>query len=124
MTPVSWMIAVSGLSGLAALALFERATGMAVLFGMLGPLSIATATWILVERTYRDSPERVTSLMVAGFAGKMLFFGAYVIVMLRLMSLPPVPFIASFTSYFIALHVMEALHLKSLFAAGGRSSQS
>jgi len=124
MTPVSWMIAVSGLSGLAALALFERATGIAVLFGMLGPLSIATATWILVERTYRDSPDRVTSLMVAGFAGKMLFFGAYVIVMLRLMSLPPVPFIASFTSYFIALHVMEALHLKSLFAAGGRPSQS
>jgi hypothetical protein len=120
MTPVTWIIGASALSGLVAVALFERATGMAVLFGMLGPLSIATATWILVERTYRQSPERVTSLMVAGFAGKMLFFGAYVVIMLRVLSLPPVPFVASFTGYFIALHVSEAIHLKSLFAAGGR----
>jgi hypothetical protein len=121
MTPVTWMIGASVLSGLAAVALFERATGTAVLLGMLGPLSIATANWILVERTYRQSPERVTALMVAGFAGKMVFFGVYVIVMLRLLSLPPIPFVASFTSYFIALHAMEALHLRSLFAAGGAS---
>ena len=124
MTPVTWMIGTGAVSGLAAVALFERATGMAVLFGMLGPWSIAIATWILVERTYRHSPERVTSLMVAGFAGKMLFFGAYVVFMLRGLLLPPIPFIASFTGYFIALHVIEAMHLKGLSAAGGRASQS
>ena len=60
--------------------------------------------------------------MIAAFAGKMVFFGAYVIVMLRLLSLPPVPFVASFTSYFIALLVMETLCLQRLFAAGGRAA--
>jgi hypothetical protein len=120
MKPVAWMIGACALSGVAAVALLGTTTGIAVLFGMLGPLAIAAATWVLVERTYRASPERLTSLMVAGFAGKMVFFGAYVAVMLKLLSLPPIPFVASFTSYFIALHLMEAQHLRSLFAAAAR----
>jgi len=120
MKPVIWMIAASMLSALGAVALVGPTSGTAVLFGMLGPLAIAITTWVLVERTYRASPERLTSLMVAGFAGKMVFFGAYVTVMLRLLNLPPVPFVASFTSYFIALHLTEAQHLRRLFAAGAR----
>ena len=122
MRRVTWMIGASVMSWPAAAALFGATTGVAVLLGMIGPLAIATATSVLVERTYRDNPDRLTSLMVAGFAGKMVFFGAYVTVMLRLLLLPPVPFVASFTSYFIALHVMEALHLRRLFAADGRAS--
>ena len=118
MKSLTWMIGASTLTALAATALLGPTTRMAVLFGMLGPLAIAATTWVLVERTYRDSPERLTSLMVAGFAGQMLFFAAYVTVMLRLLNLPPVPFVASFTSYFIALHLTEALHLRRLFAAG------
>jgi len=120
MKSVTWMISASMLSGLAAAALLGPTSGIPILFGMIGPLAIAIATWVLVERTYRADPERLTSLMVAGFAGKMVFFGAYVTVMLRLLNLPPVPFIASFTSYFIALHLTEALHLRRLFAAGAR----
>jgi len=120
MKSVTWMIGASTLSGLAALALLGPSAGPAVLFGMIGPLAIAIATWVLVERTYRASPERLTSMLVAGFAGKMVFFGAYVTVMLKLLSLPPLPFIVSFTGYFIALHLTEAMHLRSLIAAGAR----
>ena len=123
MRPVTWMIGASVMSWLATVALFGATTGVVVLLGMIGPLAVATATWVLVERTYRNNPDRLTSLMVAGFAGKMVFFGAYVTVMLRLLSLPPVPFVVSFTSYFIALHVMEALCLQRLLAADGRRSQ-
>ena len=122
MKPVAWMIGASVMAWLAAVALFGTATGVAVFFGMIGPLAVATATWVLTERTYRDNPDRLTSLMVAGFAGKMVFFGAYVTVMLRLLSLPPVPFVASFTSYFIALHMTEALCLRRLFAGDRRAS--
>ena len=118
MKTVTWMIGASTLSSLAAAAALGSTTGNAVVFGMLGPLATAIVTFVLVEKTYRSSPERLTSLMVAGFAGKMMFFGAYVTVMLKLLSLPPVPFIASFTTYFIGLHMMEALHLRNLFAAG------
>ena len=54
--------------------------------------------------------------MIAAFAAKMVFFGAYVAVMLLALALRPVPFVASFTAYFIALHLIEALCLKRLFA--------
>jgi hypothetical protein len=38
----------------------------------------------------------------------------YVAVMLKLLSLRPVPFVFAFTSYFIALYAMQALFLRRL----------
>ena len=59
--------------------------------------------------------------MVTAFAAKLVFFGAYVAVMLLALSLRPIPFVVSFTAYFIALHLAEALCLRRLFAAGSRN---
>ena len=118
MKPVGWMVGSSAISWLAATSLVGASVGVDVLLGMIGPLAIASGSWVLVERTFRRSPERVTSLMVAAFAGKMLFFGVYVAVVLKALSVRPVPFVASFTSYFIALHLAEALCLRRLFAGG------
>jgi hypothetical protein len=53
--------------------------------------------------------------MILAFAGKMVFFGAYVTLALTMFPLRPVPFVISFTSYFIALHVTEAIWLRRLF---------
>ncbi len=88
-----------------------------VLLGMLGPLLVAVASWALAERTYRLSPERLTDLMAMAFAGKMLFFGAYVAIALMGLALRPTPFVVSFTAYFIGLHVTEAFFLRRMFAA-------
>jgi len=93
-----------------------------LLFGMMAPLAGAVATWVLVTRTYLRRPERLTPLMVAAFAGKLVFFGAYVTVMLGVLSLRPLPFVLSFTAYFIALHLFEALCLQRLFGAAARTS--
>jgi hypothetical protein len=123
MRTVAWMAGVSALTALAAIAWFGTRIGAEVAFGMLAPLVIAIATWVLIEQTYRRTPERVTGLMVAGFAGKMVFFGVYVAVMLKGLGLQPVPFVVSFTSYFIALHLMEAFALRRLFANGSRPAQ-
>ena len=46
----------------------------------------------------------------------MVFFGVYVVVMLRGVGVRPVPFVLSFAGFFIALHAMEALFLRQLFA--------
>ena len=51
------------------------------------------------------------SVMIAAFAFKLVFFGAYVAVMIRV-ALRPVPFIASFTGYLAGLYLMEALYLR------------
>ena len=101
----------------------ERAAGEAMLFGMLGPLALAIGTWLLTERTYRRNPDRVTALMMAAFGAKMLFVGVYLAVMLRVLDLEPVPFAASFASYFVAMYVIEALSLKRLFAGAPGGSR-
>lgn len=88
---------------------------MDVIFGMIGPLSVAGGSWLLAERTWRRCPERMTAVMIGAFAFKMVFFAAYVAFMLSVLSLRPVPFVASFTISFIALHLAEAVALKRLF---------
>lgn len=115
MTPVAWMAGASIVSWLIASRVAGPNANPEVLYGMLAPLVGAVVSWIVIERTYRSNPERVTHAMVGGFAVKALFFGAYVAGMLRLIGLRPVPFVVSFTSYFIALHVTEAVFLRRLF---------
>jgi len=110
------MVAICAAAWLVAVAALGTQTGVEVLGGMLGPLAVACGTWVATERTYRRHPERLTSLLVVAFAGKMVFFGAYVAVMLKVLALRPVPFVVSFTGAFIVLHLMEALGLRNLFA--------
>jgi hypothetical protein len=52
-------------------------------------------------------------VMLRAFGVKVVLFGAYVVVMLRVLGLRPVPFTISFTCYFVALYGMEALFLAS-----------
>ena len=120
MRPVWWMAAASVTSWLAATMIVGRQTSLEILCGMLGPLVVASATWLLVERAHQRNPERLTRLMARAFAGKLVFFGLYVAVMLRVVSLRPVPFVVSFVCYFIALYFMDMIYLRRLFS--GRSS--
>ena len=83
-------------------------------FGMAGPLVAVCASWIAVKRTHHAAPERVMGVMIVWFALKLVFFGAYMAVMIRLLSLRTVPFVTAFVSYFIALYAMQALFLKRL----------
>jgi hypothetical protein len=122
MKPVQWMVGGSVTSWLAAAALLGTRTSLEVLCGMIAPLVVATGTWMLTERTYRRNPEQLTSLLILAFGAKLVFFGTYVAVMLNVMSLRPVPFVAGFVGYFIALHLTEALYLRRLFAGGARAS--
>ena len=123
MRPLWWMLAAGFVSWLLVASVAGAQGHPEVLWGMLGPLAAASATWIVAERTFSARPERLTSVMVAGLAAKMVFFGAYVAAMLRVLNLRPTPFVVSFTSYFIALYLMEALFLRRLFAGGSRASR-
>jgi hypothetical protein len=109
--PVLWLAA--GCVGSAAL--FGARFGSEVWLGMLGPLAVVSVTWVLTERVYRTHPERLTAMMISGFAGKLLFFGAYVGLAVGVLGVRPAPFAISFTGYFIVLHMIEALLLKRLF---------
>jgi hypothetical protein len=120
MKPVASMAAVSLTSWVGVAVIVDRRTSIEVLFGMLGPLAAVSGTWFLAEWVYKQHPEELTSLMVAAFFLKMVFFGMYVVVMLTVLRFRPVPFVASFTGYFIALYIIEALYLRRLFSERSR----
>ena len=105
---------LAGASVVSAVVLGSR-FGREVWLGMLAPLVVVSATWLMTERVYRAHPERLTSLMVSAFAGKLMFFGAYVALAIGVFGVQPVPFVVSFAGYFIVLHLIEALLLKRLF---------
>jgi hypothetical protein len=112
----AWMAAASVLSAALAVGVAGTRYAPEIVLGMVGPLAETVATWTLAETVYRRRPERLTPVMIAAFAGKLVFFGAYVAVMVTALDVRPAPFMASFTTYFVALHFAEALALKRLFA--------
>jgi hypothetical protein len=109
------MVGASIAVWLAATAIVGARTGVDLLAGMVGPLAVAASTCVMIERTYRRHPGRLTSLMITAFGVKMVFFGAYVSIALLALSLRPIPFVTSFIGYFIGLYVTEALYLRRLF---------
>ena len=111
-----WMAAASVTSAALAVVVIGPGYAPEVLLGMFGPLAEAVASWVVAEQVFRRRPERLTAVMITAFAGKLVFFGAYVAVMVKGLSLRPMPFMASFTSFFIALHFVEAMALRRLFA--------
>jgi hypothetical protein len=119
MTPVGWMVGGSLAAWLAVAtvaAALDRPVHPELFWGMLGPLVSAVVTWVVASRTFAADPARLTGVMIVGFAVKLLAFGIYVAVALRPLGLRPVPFMVSFTGFFIALHALEARFLRRLFA--------
>jgi hypothetical protein len=117
MKTVAWMVGAGLVSWLATALGFGRQAMTATLLGMAAPLGVAVASWLVSERTWRREPQALTRVMTIGFVGKMVFFGAYVAVVIKGWSQPPVPFAVSFAGSFIALLFIEALALKRLFAS-------
>jgi hypothetical protein len=113
MKAAGWMTAAA-LAAFLAVTAVSRAWHPELFWGMAGPLVSTVVTWLIVARTYARARQQMTGVMVLGFALKAMFFGAYVVVMLRVLAMRPIPFIVSFTGFFIALYAMEALLLRRL----------
>lgn len=86
-------------------------------FGMVGPLAAASGSWVMIERTFRRDPARMTSLMYQSLLLKMVLFAGYIVAGVQGLSLHPTAFVVSFAGYFLALHVTEAIWLRRLFAS-------
>ena len=124
MKPALWMTGMGLMSWLAVAVTSKGSADPEVLLGMAGPLVSAVGSWMAYERAHRSAPGRLTNVMIAALAVKMVFFGVYVGVMLRGLNLRPVPFVASFAAYFIALYAMEAMFLRRLLMNDLRSPTS
>jgi hypothetical protein len=121
--PLAWMAGVGVAGWLAALAVFGARAHPEVLVGMLGPLAAAGASWIAMVRAALAGPRALTRVMMLALGAKMVWFGAYVVVVLRAFDLRPMPFVVSFVCFFVALYVMEAVWLRRLTARAGHLPQ-
>ena len=90
---------------------------------MLAPLVIGMLTIWMVRRICRTEFQRLTSFMIKAFVSKVVVYAVYVIVIIGVYSLQPVPFIISFSVYFLVLHLVEAVYFKRLFSDVGRLSR-
>jgi hypothetical protein len=115
---VRWMLTGSILSSLILAIVLGSKNRIEIWIGMSGPLVAALASWIAMERQYRQRPEGLTGLMIKAFAAKMIFFALYIAVLLKIGLVQPGPFAISFLGYFLSLHIVEAIGLHRLQAAG------
>ena len=117
--PLLWMIATSVLSWVIVAGVAGGRANPEVLYGMAGPLAAAAGSWIVTKRAYTARPADLMGVLITGMAIKAVFFGAYVIIMLRVLALRPKPFVLSFTAYFVTLYAIEALFMRRLFERAG-----
>jgi hypothetical protein len=113
MSVMAWMTGICLASWLAVTALVPSAMAAAGL-GMAAPLVAADVTWWLISRAARRDPSRVQAVLMQAFAAKMILYAAYVVIIVRVVSVDFVPFVVSFTGYFVALHATEAVLLRRL----------
>ena len=90
---------------------------LAIWLGMLAPLAAALCSMVFVNRAYRREPAALTRAMTETFIAKLVFFGGYVMLIMRSGWVQPTPFVISFVGYFFALHILEAFRLRRLVAS-------
>jgi hypothetical protein len=123
-TPVLWICAGCVGSLAAVSPLVDGAAALrAAWAGMAAPLAATATTWIVIERAWSRDPARVLPTMLHAFALKIVFFLGYVSLALRVFALEPVPFVVSFTAYFLALYAAVAVLLQRRLARTFRQAR-
>ena len=84
-----------------------------VLFGFLGPASVGFFTIRLFSKFDKMSHDIVRKWMMISFGLKMLIYPIYFIIIIKVYSFYPYPFVFSFAGFFIGLHILEAIVLQT-----------
>ena len=96
--------------------LFVRAKpewSLEILLGLMAPAVIGLLTVMLFSKFQKMTTQQMTQWLMISFGIKMLIYPIYFIIIFKFYSFAPYPFIFSFAGYFIGLHVVEAVVLKS-----------
>ena len=85
-----------------------------IFLGLVGPVLVGFITIFFMIKYSNSRTIRFNRMLVRGFAIKFIFYGIFIITIFTVYSFKPVPFMCSFTSSFIGLHLMEAIVLKKI----------
>ena len=122
MNSVAWMTTGAIGSCLIA-AMLEPSLAPDLLLGMLAPWVATSVTWLAVERQLARNPAGVHALLLRAFGLKLVFFAAYVVIVMQGVGVRSTAFIASFTVYFISLYCAQAFGFARVFAAQLRQAR-
>ena len=86
-----------------------------IFWGILLPWAVAAIELFMVFRAKGKAPQLMTKILMTGFVGRMIIFGAYLLIVFNFYSFAPYPFMFSFSGSFLAFHTLEAFVLKSLY---------
>ena len=85
-----------------------------IFLGLLGPVLVVFMTVFFMIIYSNSGAIRLNRMLVRGFAIKFIFYGIFIITIFTVYPFKPIPFMCSFTSSFIGLHLMEAIVLKKI----------
>ena len=80
--------------------------------GWSGPIVAGFTSQYFVTQAAKKYPYSITKTLTKGFVLKMVFYGLYIIIFFKLYSFKPIPFLCSFSGFFLGLHALEAVIIK------------
>ena len=83
-----------------------------IFLGMVIPWSISLISISKTHSVYNINPEKLIKHMTKAMLMKMVSYGILLVIIFTFISFNPLPFIISFTGYFLALHIIEAFTLR------------
>jgi|LUMD01.1.fsa_nt_gb hypothetical protein len=95
--------------------IFLKQYAAEIFLGMAVPLIVGIVTVVKVESIFQRRPEKLTSFMMKAFGGKMVLYGLYLGAIVGFSAFNERPFLVSFVVYFAALHMLEALFIRTVF---------
>ena len=69
--------------------------------------------YFVIDATKKNA-QLVTKVLIRGFAIKMFYYAVVILISYKLYAFEPVPFISSFISFCLGLHVLEAVIIKDI----------
>ena len=114
---VSIIILGLGISGLVGGAIFPQYI-KEIFIGMTAPLLVTVFSILWINKVFKLDSTKVTAVMTKSFFIKMVLFALYFIIILSFYAFEPIPFVISFTSFFILFYLIEAIFLQKLFQTG------
>ena len=83
-----------------------------IFLGMVLPWLISLISIVKTRSVYNLNPEKLIKHMTKAMLMKMVSYGILLVIIFTFISFNPLPFIISFTGYFLALHIIEAFTLR------------
>ena len=106
------LAASAGILGLAAG--FYPEYQFELFLGWIIPVLAGVATIYFVLDAAKKDAQLVTKTIAKGFVIKMVYYGATILILFKLYSFEPVPFICTFAGFFLGLHALEAVIIKDI----------